>query len=36
MGEFKWLETAGPKDKDEYIMHIQAIAADAATQSGRF
>ncbi|MDR0657830.1 MAG: hypothetical protein LBG18_02650 [Mediterranea sp.] len=36
MGEFKWLETAEPKDKDEYITHIQAIAADAATQSGRF
>lgn len=36
MGEFKWLETAEPKDKDEYIMHIQAIAGDAATQSGRF
>lgn len=36
MGEFKWLETAEPKDKDEYMMHVQAIAADAATQSGRF
>jgi hypothetical protein len=36
MGEFKWLETAEPKDKDEYVMHIQAIAADAATRSGRF
>lgn len=36
MGEFKWLETAEPKDKEEYIMQIQAIAADAATQSGRF
>lgn len=36
MGEFKWLETAEPKDKDEYITHIQAIAADAATRSGRF
>lgn len=36
MGEFKWLETAQPKDKEEFIMQIQAIAADAATQSGRF
>lgn len=36
MGEFKWLEAAEPKDKDEYIMYVQAMAADAATQSGRF
>ncbi|MDR3117867.1 MAG: hypothetical protein LBU44_00325 [Mediterranea sp.] len=36
MGEFSWIETAEPKEKDDFIMQIQAIAADAATQSGRF
>lgn len=36
IGRFEWLETANPKEKEDYIRQIVSIVSDAATQSGRF